>query len=75
MKPLRADHFGGDDNSYEVTWRCPPCEGTGHVPPFVMSLSPTMQDTPPQCAGCKGIGTLTRRFKTLDELRAFVAGL
>jgi hypothetical protein len=72
LKKLGPDRFGGDNNVCELTRVCLACEGTSVVPPRVGSM--VTQDASKPCSACK-TGLVVQRFKTIDDLKAFVAAL
>jgi hypothetical protein len=71
MKNLGPSRFGGDANICEIKLVCSVCEGTGLVPP--KARWETRQNGPNVCSApsCKN-GLRNERFKTIDELKAFV---
>ncbi len=72
LKKIGPARFGGDDNVCELTRVCPTCEGTTFVPPKVphmVVLGPSNA-----CTHC-ATGLVIQRFKTMDDLKTFVATL
>jgi hypothetical protein len=71
LKKLGPARFGGDDNVCELTRVCPTCQGTRSVPPNVARNGDLLVD---DCAHCT-TGVVVQRFKTLEELKAFIEAL
>jgi hypothetical protein len=72
LKKLGPAGFGGDDNVCELSRVCPTCEGTSLVPPRLGHMVTQGASNP--CTACK-TGLLVQRFKTVNDLKTFVATL